>query len=238
MSSAGDKKLSEAILLMPRTPEGMSSVATVLMSESEADCNDGVIATFLEEMSRTVLDWMAAGRHESVQAMLGRLHEATHQRELAVEAGKIPRRLRFYFYLRSAAQFLATFLRTNNLARDLSLVAGARRSAWREALRFMYRHQRPIMRRELVERGVFENDKTAHSALKVLNRGGLVDRLPRDGNILYDLSWTGRAIAQTLGAEKVHQEEQFSASFSMDFVGQHAKAARPLYQQGIASVAN
>ena len=103
----------------------------------------------------------------------------------------------------------------------------------------MYRHQRPVMRRELVERGVFENDKTAHSALKVLNRGGLVDRVPRDGNILYDLSWTGRAIAQTLGAEKVHQsDEQFSASFSMDFVGLHAKAARPLYQQEIASVAN
>lgn len=237
MSSTGDKKLSEAVLLMPRTPDGMSSVAKNLIGASEGDCDDGVIETFLEEMSRAVLDWMAAGQHDFVRAMLSRLHETTHQRDVAIEADRLSPRLRVYLYLRSTAHFLATFLRTDNLARDLSLVAGVRRRAWREALRFIYQRQRPVMRRELVESGVFESDKTAHSALKVLNRGGLVDRVPRDGNVFYDLSWTGRSIAQTLGAEKEHEpEEQFSVSFSMDQLGRNAVAARG--QLALASVAN
>jgi hypothetical protein len=198
MSSFRDNRLTGALLAMNATPEGIASVAAMLINAPHGELTEEVAAPFVEELFRIVLDWMAVGEQRDVRQLLTRLRETVRQKELVVQAREAPIRMRLYYQLEGAGLLLTTFLRTNNLARDLGQLAGVRRRAWRDAIQFMHRYQRPVMRRDLVKHKIFKSDKTAHSALLVLVRSGLVGRVSREGNVLYELTWSGRSVARAV----------------------------------------
>src|ERR1043165_664121 len=199
MSFSEDNQLS--VRRLAETPPDVDALVTAMCELLTANADqlpDNVTRSFFENFYRIALDWMATGEHDHLRQLLEHLQVALASSDLFPTIRKTDARIRLMLQFQAAGQFLATFLRTSNLTRVAGLLAGARKRSWRKALAVAAAKKQPLALNAFVEAKVFDNDKTAYSALQRLVELGFVARTQHGSSVVYELTWPGYVASKTV----------------------------------------
>ena len=167
--------------------EAIGAVAPALQGDHPtSDARDAARLLF-ETVATRLLDWMATGDLERVRSLLAAIRAAQPEDPLA----SLSPLIRFQARLGVVEALGEIYLRSNNLARHMIVLAGARRAAWGEALGRACASERPLSARDLVAESIPRS--TAYNILAQLAQHGLLERVEGDGpKALYAPTWAGR----------------------------------------------
>lgn len=197
------------------------------------------ISFFLDEITRVILDWMAAGEVEQIRYLLNNLHKVLNDEAEDINClDSLSPNKQLTVRLQDMGRFMATFLRTGNLSKYMGLIVGKRRVAWRNALQWIYEHNRPVRANELYNVKLFNSDSTASNALNQLTSIGLLEKRTEDSQAaIYDLTWAGRSVCRALSDEGSQQHKVVFAYISEERRIQSGKVQETLSKKGFWSIA-
>ncbi len=185
--------------LMERTPEGIQEATYALLEilkEPNPNQTDNLPARFFEETFLIFLHWMMTGELNSIQELLEKLHTVIASRDIPEDSEA--------YELKNDAETLcrciAIYLRTNNLAKGFTMLAGEKKIHLRKIIKWIYAKNQRVLASDIVKAGITPCYSQAARALRCLKRlGFLVDA--REGRkIYYEMSWYGRSCGKLMQA--------------------------------------
>lgn len=201
-----NKNLADIVLLMEPNVNSMSETARDMLCSLKNIDNEVIdmygepVLFFLEGFIQTVLDWMGTGEVEQIRNLLEQMHKILRdESEDAHFIHSLSPNIQLTIKLQDLGQFMAVFLRTNNLSRYLGILSGRRRASWCNALRCIYKYNHPVRTSDLIKEGIFRSDSTANNALNQLAAIGLLEKHKKDSQAaIYELTWEGRSVCKAL----------------------------------------
>ena len=202
----------------PAVVEMIESLATT--AEAKESDPDDHAAAFIDDVMRRVFDWMAIGDNDGLRHFVADVHGLEEASPAAAQAFKEIRGLTpaelLVARIGTIGDFAAAYLRSNNAARHLARLSGRRKEAWRRILTESQRLDRPIRAGDLVDLGVYKENKngSAAAALKRLTELGYLAKVGEvsSGVRAYRLTWVGRHVATALALIEARGEREATVS--------------------------
>jgi hypothetical protein len=195
--------LSRIALGLSAEPQSVGASLSRLLAalEDEAVDERETAEGYIRELARLSINWMARADESSLREVHRQIEVAFAEFGPAHPANRyLPDAVWVASQVRGIALVISTYLRTDNLAKSLAVLAGRRRESWRKAVETMGELRRPVTTGDLVEAGVFENPRTAANALAQLGAHGLIENVGT-GTGIYALTWSGENAARMLAID-------------------------------------
>ncbi len=207
-----NENTQHTVFTMAPTTKSISYVAQGLLLNSKKEILEKMslpakaefeerIGFFHEEMTRILLDWMAAGRIDDIRDLLSSLKGVlSEESDNPYFIDDSPLNLQITGRLTVICQVMIVLLRTTNLSKYLGQLAGQRRSAWRDLLIAMYKEDRPLTANDALDLvSTIKLRSTIQNVLKKLVEIGLLGKTKHKKNkVLHHLTLPGREVAMAL----------------------------------------
>jgi hypothetical protein len=199
--------LSEQILHLEPTPSAAAGMAGVVMEALRSDSTSEATAdSLIHESTRLALNWMGTGDRSSLNAYLESLRSALAEAEVAPALlSGLSGHERLAVKLLELGRVVSVYLRSNNAAREVGALGGARRAVWRDVMGWACGLAGPFTPSDVREAGFYARRRaSANEALEAMVEEGLLARQDVDGNVTYTVTWAGRdACRAVIGNEDV-----------------------------------
>jgi len=197
------QNLAETVVLMEPNVNSVVETARDMLSSLKTIDKESInafgepVSFFFEGVTQTVLDWMGTGEIEQVRDLLEKMDKVLREESEDIYClDSLSLNNQLTIGLQNLEQFMAIFLRTDNLSKFMGLLIGKRRASWRNALQWIYDQNKPVRPNDLVEAKIFNSDSTASNALNQLAAIGLLEK--QDSRAVYELTWAGRSVGRVL----------------------------------------
>lgn len=193
--------LSERVLELPSDPAVIgTTVGDALSALREGAVADSTADALVHESTRLALNWMGAGDRESLNELLESLRAAMSGVGLGpVLLSGLSTDVRFAVKVLELGRVIGVYLRSNNAARDVGALSGARRKRWRAVMAWACRRRGPFTASDVREAGLYPGRlASANEALEALARHGLLARVESGDGVTYAVTLDGRAATRAV----------------------------------------
>ena len=198
---ATENSLSERVMELPSdTAVVGATVGDILSALREGDVADSTADALVHESTRLALNWMGAGDRESLNGLLDALRTALSGAGLGpVLLSGLSTDARFAVKVLELGRVIGVYLRSNNAARDVGALSGARRKRWRAVMAWACRRRGPFTASDVREAGFYPGRlASANEALEALARHEMLARAENDDGVTYAPTLEGRAATRAV----------------------------------------
>ena len=200
--------LSERVLELPSDPATVgTTVRDVLLALREGSVADSTADALVHESTRLALNWVGTGNRGALSGLLGALRSALTDAGVGpVLLSGLPAEDRLAVKVLELGRVVGVYLRSNNAARDMGALSGARRKRWRAVMAWACRQRGPFTASDVREAEFYPGrHASANEALEALAGHGMLDRAEGgDGTVTYAVTLDGRAATRAaVGPDEV-----------------------------------
>lgn len=221
-----DLSLADRVVGLEPHPDAIADLFVSLYDALRSDGEDPdarrAAAGFSSEATRIVLNWMGRGESAHLSTLTDRLRRVLAERDATDPLRDVAPAARLAARVHDLARTAEVYRKSNNAARHVAALAGARRETWREVVKWAYAHGQPFSVADLKRGGFYERRRaTAYEALDRLTEAGLLAKDAASDPALFSLTWEGRSACRALwsleeigrdgGAQPPSDEDQNSS---------------------------
>jgi hypothetical protein len=202
-SSTLEPDLRSVLTAMSGSPKSIADTArTLLRALTQADNGGPVLvledltSLFLENCTRLVLNSMGRAQSDELGQLFTVLSDVIAAESADASPRELPPAQRLLVQLDTLSSTIATYLKSNNQAKAVALLAPKRREMWRKALEWISEQEHPITVVDVLGsdgNAFFQQKSTAWNALDQMARMGLlIKKFRNENSVAFEASWAGK----------------------------------------------